>query len=59
VSLDQKSLALLSKILEHLDSSFDTLPAFEAEAGLEALRPVLLTTAERMGDNYPYHHPLC
>ena len=58
MSFDRKSLELLSEALEHLDNGFDTLPAFEAEADLDALRPVLLAAAERMRDNYPYQHPL-
>ena len=58
MSFDRKSLALLAEALDHLASGFDTLPAFEAEADLDALRPVLLAAAERMRDNYPYQHPL-
>jgi tyrosine decarboxylase/aspartate 1-decarboxylase len=58
MSFDRKSLALRAEALDHLDSGFDTLPAFEAEADLDALRPVLLAAAERMRDNYPYQHPL-
>ncbi len=58
MSFDRKSLALLAEALDHLDSGFDTLPAFEAEADLDTLRPVLLAAAERMRDNYPYQHPL-
>ena len=48
MSFDRKSLELLSEALEHLDNGFDTLSAFEAEADLDALRPVLLAAAERM-----------
>lgn len=51
-------MALLAEALDHLDGGFDDLPAFEAEADLAALRPVLLAAAERMRDNYPYQHPL-
>jgi tyrosine decarboxylase / aspartate 1-decarboxylase len=58
VSFDRKSLTLLAEALDHLDGGFDDLPAFEAEADLDALRPVLLAAAERMRDNYPYQHPL-
>jgi hypothetical protein len=42
VRLDRRSLALLSEALEHLDSDFDTLPAFEADTYLDALRPAIL-----------------
>jgi hypothetical protein len=51
-------LVLLSEALEHLDSGFENLPAFDTEADLDALRPVILATAERMRDNYSYQHPL-
>lgn len=34
------------------------LPGFAPEIDREALRSVLSRAAERMRDNYPYHHPL-
>jgi tyrosine decarboxylase/aspartate 1-decarboxylase len=57
MTLDTQSLALLQEALEHLESGFANLPAFEAKVDLEALRPVLLEVAERMKDNFPYSHP--
>ena len=49
---------LLSRATELLEAEFAGLPAFEAAADLDAMARVLETTARRLGDNYPYFHPL-
>jgi tyrosine decarboxylase / aspartate 1-decarboxylase len=56
--MDNKhSLAILQKALDKLAEGFAGLPFFEQElpAGTER---ILLEAAERMQDNFPYHHPL-
>src|ERR1700722_20395728 len=49
---------LLSRAPKLLEAEFAALPAFEPSADLNAVARVLQATAERMGDNYPYFHPL-
>lgn len=51
-------LAVLGEALQSLDRGFHDLPAFEPRIDVHQLRAALLATAERMRDNYPYHHPL-
>lgn len=53
---------LLARATEALMAPFSTLPAFEpATAGADdpgRMAEVLQAVAERMGENYPYFHPL-
>ena len=54
---------LLARATEVLEAEFAVLPAFEAAAGPSTIDPaamarVLEATAKRLGDNYPYFHPL-
>jgi tyrosine decarboxylase / aspartate 1-decarboxylase len=51
---------LLTRAAESLEREFADLPAFRPadEAGLGAISEVLEETARRLGDNYPYFHPL-
>ena len=58
MSFDHKSLILLGEMLNKLESGFTDLPDFQPTPDIDALRPVLMTIAERMQDNYPYQHPL-
>ena len=53
-------LSLLAHAAETLEAEFGSLPAFAAELGVgtEAMAQVLEETARRLGDNYPYFHPL-
>jgi tyrosine decarboxylase / aspartate 1-decarboxylase len=53
-------LSLLARATEALEAEFRTLPGFEPQpgAGTEAMAQVLAETAHRLGDNYPYFHPL-
>lgn len=57
MTLETKSLELLKEALAVLDSSFESLPPFQADADLNRLRPILLEVAEKMKDNFPYPHP--
>ncbi|WP_088243134.1 pyridoxal phosphate-dependent decarboxylase family protein [Calothrix rhizosoleniae] len=58
MTLEKASLKLLQEALERLEIGFQGLPEVEHTTNLDALRIVLLEVAERMHDNYPYHHPL-
>ena len=53
-------LSLLAHAAEALEAEFGALPKFEPQlgAGAEAMAQVLKETAHRLGDNYPYFHPL-
>src|ERR1017187_54510 len=49
---------LLSRATEMLEKQFAALPAFESAANPAEMARVLEDVARRMGDNYPYFHPL-
>jgi glutamate/tyrosine decarboxylase-like PLP-dependent enzyme len=51
---------LLARATEALGREFSSLPDYEAEGavGSDAIAAVLDETARRLGDNYPYFHPL-
>ena len=53
-------LARASQVLEREFAGSGQLPEFDSEApaGQEAMAAVLDETAHRLGDNYPYFHPL-
>ena len=57
---DSRDPELLREALEALGAGFSQLPALDEgdPASDEGLRRVLRETAERLHDNYPYHHPL-
>ncbi len=52
--------SLLGRATEALDAEFAHLPGFDqtAEQNEEAMARVLEDVAHRLGDNYPYFHPL-
>jgi tyrosine decarboxylase / aspartate 1-decarboxylase len=54
---NKQSLVLLQKALDKLSEGFADLPPFEPEMPGEA-EEILLQVAEKMQDNFPYHHPL-
>ncbi|MBC7812254.1 MAG: aspartate aminotransferase family protein [Burkholderiales bacterium] len=58
MTFDKTTLAILAEALERLDEGFRDLPAFAPIIDHEVLRAVLLETADRMQDNFPYQHPL-
>jgi tyrosine decarboxylase / aspartate 1-decarboxylase len=59
VELDQESLSLLSEALKELQKGFAGLPPQKGRSPeSERIIEVLLATAERLKDNYPYFHPL-
>jgi tyrosine decarboxylase / aspartate 1-decarboxylase len=49
---------LLSRATELLEREFTALPAWEPIASDERMAKVLADVAHRIGDNYPYFHPL-
>jgi glutamate/tyrosine decarboxylase-like PLP-dependent enzyme len=49
---------LLSRATELLEEEFIALPAFESVIDKDAVAEVLQNVARRLGDNYPYFHPL-
>jgi tyrosine decarboxylase / aspartate 1-decarboxylase len=51
---------LLARAVEELEREFADVPGFEAEtsASEAEIAAVLKETAHRLGDNYPYFHPL-
>jgi tyrosine decarboxylase/aspartate 1-decarboxylase len=49
---------LLRRGAELLEAEFPRLPSFELALDIESARRILAETAHRLGDNYPYFHPL-
>jgi glutamate/tyrosine decarboxylase-like PLP-dependent enzyme len=49
---------LLSRAAGELEKQFAALPAFESTADPAAMERVLEDVARRMGDNFPFFHPL-
>lgn len=58
MALETQSLSILHEALERLDKGFDDLPDCDIDLDMAGLRTVMLKVAEKMCDNYPYHHPL-
>jgi glutamate/tyrosine decarboxylase-like PLP-dependent enzyme len=58
MTFDHETLSLLAEALRSLEKGFDQLPAVNPNYNSEKIRESLSTAAERMRDNYPYHHPL-
>jgi len=56
--MERNNLKVFEEALTRLEAGFDNLPAFDDSVDLDALRPVLMQVAERLHDNFPYHHPL-
>jgi glutamate/tyrosine decarboxylase-like PLP-dependent enzyme len=49
---------LLSRATALLEEQFASLPAFHSEADPAPIERILEDVAHRLGDNYPYFHPL-
>jgi glutamate/tyrosine decarboxylase-like PLP-dependent enzyme len=54
---NSQSLDALRKSLDRLSSGFSNLPPFEQQFP-EQTEKILLEVADKMKDNFPYHHPL-
>jgi tyrosine decarboxylase/aspartate 1-decarboxylase len=57
-SFEKESLQILRKALDRLDGGFETLPHLTAHADWQKIEQVLLASADRLKENYPYFHPL-
>lgn len=56
--LEKESLQILIKMLEKLESGFDSLPGLPPEKyDYLKIEEVLMLVAEKLEDNYPYFHP--
>ncbi len=56
---EKDSLRVLQQALAHLGAGFSNLPALSNSMPIASdLQSVLLETASRLRDNYPYFHPL-
>jgi glutamate/tyrosine decarboxylase-like PLP-dependent enzyme len=55
---DPSDIDTLTKSLNTLAQGFSHLPDSPSEYDREAVDAVLLEVAEKMQENYPYHHPL-
>lgn len=55
---EKRSLASLDKALVKLSEGFAGLPAADSEIPWQEIERILMLVAERMQDNFPYHHPL-
>lgn len=58
MTLEKESLFLIKEAVEKLELGFKSLPELNFSLDMDAIENVLLEVAERMHDNYPYHHPL-
>jgi glutamate/tyrosine decarboxylase-like PLP-dependent enzyme len=57
--LEKYTLDLLPAAVERLERELASLPAFEAAVpGASRMAEVVAEVAKRLGDNYPYFHPL-
>jgi glutamate/tyrosine decarboxylase-like PLP-dependent enzyme len=56
--IEQKEIDTLVGALRTLERGFSDLPQFEQPHDWEAMAVVLNEAAEKMQNNYPYHHPL-
>jgi glutamate/tyrosine decarboxylase-like PLP-dependent enzyme len=55
---DPADIERLRKSVATLAQGFSELPDFSTRVDAEAMDRVLTETAEKMRENYPYHHPL-
>jgi len=58
MALETQSLNILYEALQSLNEGFHDLPDHEIDLDMAGLQTVMLKVAEKMRDNYPYHHPL-
>ncbi len=58
MKLEKKGIPLLEKAVDVLEEGFADLPGEPETVDFEEIAPVLMETAKRLRDNYPYFHPL-
>ncbi len=56
--LEVDSLEILKEAVAVLEQSYSTMPDFESPLDQAGVREVLMRTAEKMQNNFPYAHPL-
>jgi tyrosine decarboxylase/aspartate 1-decarboxylase len=57
--VEKESLSLLKQALDEMEIGFADLPAFDLrDVNLDRMSSVLMETAQRLQDNFPYFHPL-
>ena len=54
---DSRELEILGAAMRHLREGFDRLPATTDGPDDARMREALLAAADRLRDNFPYHHP--
>ncbi len=57
MKFEKDTLPLLTKALEKMEQGFSGLPYIQSDLDKKSMLAVLLEVAERMQDNFPYHHP--
>ena len=57
MTLETQSLSILYEALDRLEKGFNDLPDCDIDVDMSGLRTVMLEVADKMHDNYPYHHP--
>ena len=55
--INRREIEILIAALETLDAGYRDMPDFNPEFDVERVQAVLVETAARMHDNYPYYHP--
>ncbi len=58
MELETDSIGLLDKAVKKLSEGFEHLSGFKTEYDVRKAEHILLQTAEKMWDNFPYPHPL-
>jgi tyrosine decarboxylase / aspartate 1-decarboxylase len=58
MKLEKRSITILTELVEQMEKGFASLPDTDSSYNEAALKKVLLETADKMQDNYPYFHPL-
>jgi tyrosine decarboxylase/aspartate 1-decarboxylase len=58
MKLEKRSITILAELVEQMEQGFAALPDTDSSYNEEAMKQVLLETAKKMQDNYPYFHPL-
>jgi tyrosine decarboxylase/aspartate 1-decarboxylase len=58
MKFEKESLPILDEALEKLEQGFTGLPDLDYDIDKQAITRILHQVAERMQDNFPYHHPL-
>jgi tyrosine decarboxylase / aspartate 1-decarboxylase len=56
--VDDPVPGLLARATQLLEAEFGALPAFKTEVDTDRIARILEATAHRLGDNFPYFHPL-